>query len=91
MILTTTNNIEGHKIVDYLNIVTGVSIVNFGVFKNNIEEIVNKAKEIAFQQLKTNAINQKANAVVGILVDMELLENNHKVSVSIVGTAVKVH
>ena len=90
MILTTTNNIEGHKIVDYLNIVTGVSIVNFGVFKNNIEEIVNKAKEIAFQQLKANAINQKANAVVGILVDMELLENNHKVSVSIVGTAVKV-
>ncbi len=90
MILTTTNNIEGHKIVDYLGIVTGVSIVTFGVFKNNIEEIVNKAKEIAFQQLKSNAIKQKANAVVGILVDMELLENNHKVSVSIIGTAVKV-
>ena len=90
MILTTTNCIEGHKIVDYLGIVTGVSLVNFSIFKNNIEQNINKAKEMAFQQLQGNALKLKANAVVGILIDIELIDNIHKVNVSIVGTAVKV-
>ncbi len=90
MILTTTNTIEGHKIVDYLGIVTGVSILKQNVFKNNIEEVLNKAKEEAFQQLQKNAVKHKANAVVGILVDVELLDQRYKIVVSVTGTAVLV-
>lgn len=96
MILTTTNSIEGHKIQDYLGIVTGVSsnIKTSFSFKteknmNMISDIINKAKEEAFQNLKSNAIKLKANAIVGIQLDMET-EAGSYFFVSVTGTAVKV-
>ena len=96
MILTTTNSIEGHKIQDYLEIVTGVSsnIKTSFSFKteknmNMISDIINKAKEEAFQNLKENAINLKANAIVGIQLDMETDAGSY-FFVSVTGTAVKV-
>ena len=96
MILTTTNSIEGHPILDYLGIVTGVSNAtkssfSFKTEKNNrlFEETINKAKEEAFQKLKANATKLKANAVLGIKLDMEV-ESGAYFFVSITGTAVKV-
>ncbi|KJD34058.1 hypothetical protein PK35_04820 [Tamlana nanhaiensis] len=96
MILTTTHNIEGHKITDYLGIVTGVSsnIKTSFSFKTEktmhiISEAINKAKEEAFQKLKANANQLKANAVVGINVDMET-EGGAYFFISVTGTAVKV-
>ncbi|WP_298492679.1 heavy metal-binding domain-containing protein [uncultured Algibacter sp.] len=96
MILTTTNSIEGHKIQDYLGIVTGVSSniktsFSFKTEKNMklISNIINKAKEEAFQNLKENALNLKANAIVGIQLDMET-EAGSYFFVSVTGTAVKV-
>lgn len=96
MILTTTNSIEGHKIQDYLGIVTGVSSniktsFSFKTEKNMtlISNIINKAKEEAFQKLKENALNLKANAIVGIQLDMEN-EAGSYFFVSVTGTAVKV-
>lgn len=96
MVLTTTDSIEGHKIQDYLGIVTGVSTniktsFSFKLEKNKdmISEVLNKAKEEAFQDLKANAIHLKANAVVGIQLDMET-ESGSYFFVSVTGTAVKV-
>ena len=96
MILTTTNSIEGHKIQDYLGIVTGVSsnIKTSFSFKteknmNMISDTINKAKEEAFQKLKENAIKLNANAIVGISLDMET-EAGAYFFVSVTGTAVKV-
>ena len=96
MILTTTNSIEGHKIQDYLGIVTGVSTnmktsfsFNNEKNKNMFSEVLNKAKEEVFQDLKNNAIKLKANAIVGIQLDMET-EAGSYFFVSITGTAVKV-
>lgn len=96
MILTTTNTIEGHKVQDYLGIVTGVSNAtktsfSFKAEKNKVmfEDTMNKAKEEAFQQLKTNAIKLKANAVLGIKLDIEI-ESGAYFFVSVTGTAVKV-
>jgi uncharacterized protein YbjQ (UPF0145 family) len=96
MILTTTNSIEGHKIQDYLGIVTGVSTMmktsfSFKAEKNKklFEDSMNKAKEDAFQSLKSNAIKLGANAVVGIKLDMET-ESGAYFFISITGTAVKV-
>ena len=96
MILTTTNTIEGHVIQDYLGIVTGVSIniktsFSFKTEKNKklYQDFVNQAKEEAFQSLKENASKLKANAVVGISIDIEASSTSY-FFVSITGTAVKV-
>ena len=97
MILTTTNSIEGFKIVDYLGIVTGVALneeaisASFSISKymKKIQGSVDKVKEVAFQRLQENATQLKANAVVGIKVEVELTTHNYPM-VSVTGTAVKV-
>lgn len=97
MILTTTNSIEGYKIMDYLGIVTGVAMnedtiaIGFSVSKyyKKIQESIDKVKETAFQHLRENAKKLNANAVVGIKVEIELTTSNYAM-VSITGTAVKV-
>jgi len=96
MILTTTNTIEGHKIQDYLGIVTGVSVnvktsFSFKTSKNKAlyNDFINKAKEEAFQYLKTNATKLNANAIVGLTIDIENTPNG-SFMVSTNGTAVQV-
>ena len=90
MILTTSNSIEGYKIADYLGIVTGISTNKQSVWKDDLEENIGIAKEQAFQSLQQNAIKLKANAIIGIKVDIEFLEQRYKTIVSVTGTAVKV-
>ena len=97
MILTTTNSIENHKIIDYLGIVSGVGLnaqkasMTFSMSKyyKAISNSISVVKEQAFQALKANAKGLKANAVVGIKVDIELTTANY-VMVSVTGTAVTV-
>jgi uncharacterized protein YbjQ (UPF0145 family) len=103
MILTTTNSIEGHKIIDYLGIITGTDVNRAYTNKNmafkdsfshkKYEEVmknqINETKETAFQQLKENAKKLDANAIIGITVDVEVT-SGLKVIISVVGTAVKV-
>lgn len=97
MILTTTNSIEGHEIKDYLGIVTGVSVnsrkasFTFSMEKyyKSLEKSINEVKEEAFQNLKQNAMNLKANAIIGIHVDVETFPATAFILVSITGTAVK--
>ena len=97
MILTTTNSIEGHQIVDYLGVVTGVAMnedmlaMGFSMSKyvKKIQDSVDRVKEKAFQRLKENAVKLNANAVVGIKIDIEFTTSSYAI-VSITGTAVKV-
>lgn len=97
MILTTTNSIEGHKIMDYLGIVTGVALnketvaMGFSASKyySKLQNSIENVKEEAFQTLQNNAAKLKANAVVGIKVEIELTTSNYAM-VSVTGTAVKV-
>lgn len=97
MILTTTNSIEHHKIVDYLGIVTGISLkypntgMTFSMKKYyaSIGKEIEVVKEEAFKKLNENAIKLKANAIVGIKVDMEMTQSGIT-TVSVIGTAVKV-
>jgi uncharacterized protein YbjQ (UPF0145 family) len=96
--LTTTNTIDSHPIQDYLGIVTGVSAkmrktsfsFNMEKFYATIETTINEIKEEAFQKLQENAIKLKANAVVGIKLDLELNNTTQVILVSITGTAVKI-
>ncbi len=96
MILTTTNSIEGFKIIEYKGIVTGTSVelktkFSFKTEKNKqiTNDVISEAKEHAFQELQTNAKNLNANAVVGISVDFETVNASY-FYVSVVGTAVNV-
>lgn len=100
MILTTTNNIENHTITNYLGIVTGVTFKTKtaslkNAFNTNAQNkafamTLNQAKEEAFQQLKNNAKQLGANAIVGIKVDIEITSQFYKHVVSVTGTAVTV-
>jgi len=97
MILTTTNTIEGFKIIEYKGIVSGVGLnsqkaaMTFSMSKyyKAISDSISVVKEQAFQALKDNANGLNANAIVGIKVDIELTTANY-VMVSVTGTAVKV-
>ena len=97
MILTTTNTIEDFKITEYKGIVSGTSVnvqkmkmtFNMQKYYDAIRDSISEAKEQAIQQLKDNAINLNANAVVGIKVDIELTTSNY-VTVSVTGTAVSI-
>lgn len=104
MILTTTNSIEGKTITNYLGIVSTVTYTatfsGAGMsFKDMFsskkyyaayEKALLDAKETAFQKLKTHAENLKANAIVGISVDVESISESMTSMISIVGTAVVV-
>jgi uncharacterized protein YbjQ (UPF0145 family) len=106
MILTTTPNIEGFKIVDYIGIVTGTAynttyshkgsnmsfkdMFNTSKYYENYAAGLESLKENAFQNLKDNAQKLEANAVVGIQLDIEPIANASNLLVSITGTAVKV-
>ncbi|MDT0558019.1 heavy metal-binding domain-containing protein [Ichthyenterobacterium sp. W332] len=98
MILTTTNSIEHHKIVDYCGIVTGVSMkmremAAFGGKEKQAKqmaEALNQLKEEAFRELQNHAKALDANAVVGIHIDFEPVGTGYYFGVSVTGTAVKV-
>ncbi|RAJ17861.1 YbjQ family protein [Olleya aquimaris] len=96
MVLTTTNSIEGFRIIEYKGIVSGNSFetktkFSFKTEKNKalMDDVINEAKEVAFQKLKSNAKNLNANAVVGINVDFETVNGSY-FFVSVTGTAVSV-
>lgn len=104
MIFTTTSNIEGKTVSKYLGIVSSTTYtINYStkgmsfkdMFKQEkyteaYEKGLEEAKETAFQKLKTNAENLKANAVVGISIDIEHMANTTYWMVSVAGTAVVV-
>ena len=97
MILTTTNSIEDFKITEYKGIVTGTSVnvqkmkmtFNMQKYYDAIRDSISEVKEQALQQLKDNANNLNANAVVGIKVDVELTASNY-VTVTATGGTVSI-
>lgn len=104
MIITTTPNIEGRKIIAYLGIVTGEAIVGANIFRDlfaSIRDIVGgrsgayekelrKARNAALEDLKQAAEKLGADAVVGVDIDYEVLgEKNGMLMVSVSGTAVR--
>jgi uncharacterized protein YbjQ (UPF0145 family) len=96
MIITTTPTIEGHPIVNYLGIVTGISMsykkggitFNMEKYYNALESQLETLKEEAFQKLKDNAVKLGANAIVGVNSDVEIDGTTGGISVAVIGTAV---
>lgn len=102
MLLTTTNTLEGKKVVKYLGLVTGEAILGANIFKDifaNITDIVGgrsgayerelqKAKTIALQEMQYQAQEMGGNAVIAIDLDYETVGSGSMLMVSAAGTAV---
>lgn len=100
MIVSTTPSIEGKKIIDYKGIVVGEAILGANVFRDIFasitdivggrsgayEEELGRARDIALKELEDRAVARGANAVVGVDLDYEVINNMLMVSAS--GTAV---
>lgn len=105
MIHSTTPTLQGKNITQYYGVVTGEAILGANIFKDifaSIRDIVGgrsgayereleKAREIAFDELNQRAQTMGANAVVGIDIDYETVgANGGMMMVAVSGTAVRV-
>lgn len=103
MIITTTNSIEGKRILEYKGVVFGETIsgVNFikdikasfsnffGGRSDSYEEELILARETALKEMEQRAITMGGNAVVGVSIDYEVLgADNGMLMVTVSGTAV---
>lgn len=105
MLVLTTPNIEGNKIIRYVGLVTGEAILGANIFKDffaGIRDIVGgrsaayekelqKAKDIALEEMSEQARTLGANAVVGVDLDYETIgigSSGNMLMVSASGTAV---
>lgn len=102
MIVTTTPSVEGRKITDYHGIVTGEAILGANIFRDifaGIRDIVGgrsgayeqelaRARRTALSEMQQAAAALGANAIVGVDLDYEVINNMLMVSAS--GTAVTI-
>ena len=100
MIVTTTPSVEGRQITGYHGVVVGEAILGANVFRDLFagitdiiggrsgayEQELGKARDIALSELEERARAAGANAVVGVDLDYEVINNMLMVSAS--GTAV---
>ena len=104
MIITTTNNIQGKRVTEYLGIVTGEAILGANIFRDmfaavrdvvggrsaSYEKELGKARRIALEDLEDWAEEVGADAVIGVDLDYESFgQTNGMMMVSATGTAVK--
>ena len=87
MLVLTTPNIEGKKIIRYLGLVSGEAILGANIFKDffaSIRDIVGgrsaayekelqKAKDIAIKEMNEQARTPGANAVLAVDLDYETI------------------
>ncbi len=102
MLVTTTHDLQGSPIQQYLGIVVGESIIATNVLRDiqarvrdivggrsgAYEEKMQEARDIAMKEMTEKAEALGANAVVGVDIDYETVGNN-MMMVSASGTAVK--
>ena len=105
MFSTTTNNVEGRPVREYLGIVTGEVIVGANLFRDlfasitdivggrsgKYEDVLARARKEAIAEMEAEAARLGGNAVVGVDLDYEVLgQNGSMLMVSASGTAVVV-
>lgn len=103
MLVTTTNTIEGKKVVKYLGLVSGEAILGANIFKDifaSIRDIVGgrsaayekelrQAKDIAVSEMVEQARLMGGNAVIAVDLDYETIgQGGSMLMVSASGTAV---
>lgn len=104
MIVSTTNTIDGQRVVAYKGVVTGEAILGANIFRDFLagirdivggrsgayEKSLREAREIALQEAQEEARALGANAVIGIDIDYENITagSGTMLMVSVSGTAV---
>jgi uncharacterized protein YbjQ (UPF0145 family) len=102
MIVTTTPSIEGRAITAYHGVVTGETVIGANIFRDLFagirdivggrsgayEKVLAEARESALREMQDRARTLGGNAVVGVDLDYEVINNMLMVSAS--GTSVTV-
>jgi uncharacterized protein YbjQ (UPF0145 family) len=104
MIVTTTDQVEGRRVAEYLGVVTGEAIIGVNAFRDlfsGLRDIVGgrvggyqnalaDARRAAFGEMEDEARGLGADAVIGVDLDYEVLgKENGMLMVSVNGTAVR--
>ncbi|WP_421945578.1 heavy metal-binding domain-containing protein [Pedobacter sp.] len=103
MLVTTTPSVEGKKIVKYIGLVTGETIIGANIFKDmfagirdivggrssSYERVLREGKDIAVNEMQQFAAAMGANAIVGVDLDYETVgTGGSMLMVTASGTAV---
>lgn len=103
MLLTTTNTVEGKRVVHYYGVVSGETIIGANIFRDffasirdivggrssSYEQVLREAKATALKELQDEAAALGANTVIGIDLDYETVGGNGSMlMVTASGTAV---
>ena len=102
MIITTTHEVQGQPVQEYLGIVVGETIVATNIFRDVMaglrdivggrsgayEQKMQEARDTAMREMVAKAEALGASAVIGVDIDYETVGNN-MMMVSVSGTAVK--
>lgn len=104
MLITTTHEIEGKEIKEYMGIVTGEAIVGAHVFKDifaslrdffggrskSYENTIRDARDIALKEMQEEAEKLGAQAILAVDIDYQVLgKTGSMLMSSATGTAVK--
>lgn len=103
MIVTTTNEIQGKEISEYIDIVNGEAIMGANVVRDlfaSVRDVVGgrsgayesklkEARDVAMAEMKELAKRKGANAIVGVDVDYEVVRDG-MLMVAVSGTAVRI-
>ena len=105
MLVTTTNAIEGRRILEYKGLVAGEAILGANLFRDlfasirdivggrsgSYEKVLNDARQTAVGEMTDKAAALGANAVIGVDLDYETIGSNGSMRmVTAAGTAVRI-
>jgi len=105
MLVTTTDTLDGRKIVEYLGICTGEAICGANLFRDmfagirdivggragSYEKVLRGGKDLALEDMCAQAQEMGANAVIGVDIDYEVVgEKGSMLMVAVSGTAVRI-
>jgi uncharacterized protein YbjQ (UPF0145 family) len=105
MLILTTPDIEGHRIIEFFGIVNGESLLGANVYKDlfsGVRDVVGgrtsayekelkKARKLAIDSMKEKAEKKGGNAVIGIRIKYNNLGGTmgNTIMVTVTGTAVR--
>ena len=105
MLVTTTNTVEGRRIVEYKGLVAGEAILGANIFRDifasirdvvggrsgSYEKVLSDARQTAIGELTDKAAALGANAVIGVDLDYEAIgSHGSMLMVTAAGTAVRI-
>ena len=87
MLITTTPTVEGRSIIHYRGLVTGEAIIGANIFRDMLasmrniiggrsrahEQALEKSRQVATDEIVERATTMKANAVIKVDIDYEVL------------------